>query len=166
MKAMRHTKIVATIGPSSCAPDVVAALIASGVDVFRLNFSHGTHDAHAEVVARIRALAAEAGRSVALLQDLSGPKIRTGLLRDHAPLALAAGGELVIAVGDFVGEPGRVATSYRYLPSLVKAGDTLLLDDGRIQLRVIDSDHMEGDYMLTKANCEFAYTFDMTRSGD
>ncbi len=71
-------------------------------------------------MARIRALAAEAGRSVALLQDLSGPKIRTGLLRDHAPLALAAGDELVIAVGDFLGAPGRVSTSYEYLPSLVK----------------------------------------------
>ena len=140
---MRRTKIIATVGPATDSEARLRELIAAGVDVFRLNFSHGTHDAHAEVVARIRALAAEAGRSVALLQDLSGPKIRTGLLRDHAPLALAAGGELVIAVGDFVGEPGRVATSYRYLPSLVKAGDTLLLDDGRIQLRVIDSDRQQ-----------------------
>ena len=90
---MRRTKIIATVGPATDSEARLRELIAAGVDVFRLNFSHGTHDAHAEVVARIRALAAEAGRSVALLQDLSGPKIRTGLLRDHAPLALAAGGE-------------------------------------------------------------------------
>ena len=140
---MRRTKIIATVGPATASEARLRELIAAGVDVFRLNFSHGTHDAHAEVVARIRTLAAEAGRSVALLQDLSGPKIRTGFLRDHAPLALAAGDDLVIAVGDFVGEPGRVSTSYQYLPSLVKAGDTLLLDDGRIQLRVVDNDRQQ-----------------------
>ena len=140
---MRRTKIIATVGPATASEARLRDLIAAGVDVFRLNFSHGTHDAHAEVVARIRALAAQAGRSVALLQDLSGPKIRTGFLRDHAPLALAAGDDLVIAVGDFVGEPGRVSTSYQYLPSLVKAGGTLLLDDGRIQLRVVDNDRQQ-----------------------
>jgi len=140
---VRRAKIIATVGPATASEARLRDLIAAGVDVFRLNFSHGTHDAHAEVVARIRTLAAEAGRSVALLQDLSGPKIRTGFLRDHAPLALAAGDDLVIAVGDFVGEPGRVSTSYQYLPSLVKAGDTLLLDDGRIQLRVVDNDRQQ-----------------------
>ena len=140
---MRKTKIIATIGPATNTEARLRALIAAGVDVFRLNFSHGSHEAHGEVVARIRALAAEAGRSVALLQDLSGPKIRTGLLRDHAPIPLTAGDELVIAVGDFVGEPGRVSTRYEYLPSLVKPGDTLLLDDGRLELRVAASDRQQ-----------------------
>ncbi|HET9271873.1 MAG TPA: pyruvate kinase [Vicinamibacterales bacterium] len=140
---MRKTKIIATVGPATSAEAPLRDLIAAGVDVFRLNFSHGSHEAHGEVVARIRALAAEAGRSVALLQDLSGPKIRTGLLRDHAPIPLTAGDELVIAVGDFVGEPGRVSTRYEYLPSLVKPGDTLLLDDGRLELRVAASDRQQ-----------------------
>jgi len=137
---MRKTKIIATVGPATNTEAPLRDLIAAGVDVFRLNFSHGSHEAHGEVVARIRALAAEAGRSVALLQDLSGPKIRTGLLRDHTPITLAKGDELAIAVGNFLGAPGRVSTSYEYLPSLVKAGDMLLLDDGRIQLRVEASD--------------------------
>jgi pyruvate kinase len=140
---MRKTKIIATVGPATSGEAPLRELIAAGVDVFRLNFSHGSHDAHGEVVARIRALAAEAGRSVALLQDLSGPKIRTGLLRDHAPIALVNGDELVIAVGNFLGGPGRVSTSYEYLPSLVKPGDLLLLDDGRIQLRVTDRDRQQ-----------------------
>jgi pyruvate kinase len=137
---VRRTKIIATVGPATSTEGPLRDLIAAGVDVFRLNFSHGSHEAHGEVVARIRALAAEAGRSVALLQDLSGPKIRTGLLRDHTPITLAKGDELAIAVGNFLGAPGRVSTSYEYLPSLVKAGDMLLLDDGRIQLRVEASD--------------------------
>jgi pyruvate kinase len=140
---VRKTKIIATVGPATSSEGPLRELIAAGVDVFRLNFSHGSHDAHGEVVARIRALAAEAGRSVALLQDLSGPKIRTGLLRDHTPITLAAGDELVIAVGNFLGAPGRVSTSYEYLPSLVKPGDTLLLDDGRIELRVESSDSQQ-----------------------
>jgi pyruvate kinase len=137
---MRRTKIIATVGPATSTEAPLRELIAAGVDVFRLNFSHGSHEAHGEVVARIRALAAAADRSVALLQDLSGPKIRTGLLRDHAPITLATGDELVIAVGNFLGAPGRVSTSYEYLPSLVKPGDALLLDDGRIQLRVESND--------------------------
>lgn len=140
---MRRTKIIATVGPATSAEAPLRDLIAAGVDVFRLNFSHGSHEAHGEVVTRIRTLAAEAGRSVALLQDLSGPKIRTGLLRDHTPLALAKGDELVIAVGNFLGAPGRVSTSYEYLPSLVKAGDMLLLDDGRIQVRVESNDRQQ-----------------------
>jgi pyruvate kinase len=140
---MRRTKIIATVGPATSAEAPLRDLIAAGVDVFRLNFSHGSHEAHGEVVTRIRSLAADAGRSVALLQDLSGPKIRTGLLRDHTPLTLARGDELVIAVGNFLGAPGRVSTSYEYLPSLVKAGDLLLLDDGRIQVRVESNDRQQ-----------------------
>ena len=107
----------------------------AGVDVFRLNFSHGTHDSHGATIARIRAAAAAAGRSVAILQDLSGPKIRTGRLAG-GPLQLAAGERLVIDVGDGPGEPGRITTTYGELPRAVHSGDMLLLDDGRIQLRV------------------------------
>jgi pyruvate kinase len=110
--------------------------VAAGVDVFRLNFSHGTHASHGEVITRIRSAAGDAARSVAILQDLSGPKIRTGKLAGGEPLRLEAGDELTIAVGDFPGVRGRVSTTYAALPVSVHPGDRLLLDDGRIQLRV------------------------------
>ena len=143
---MRRTKIVATLGPASSTEVVIRALVAAGVDVFRLNFSHGSRQGHGEVVALVRRTAAEAGRHVALLQDLSGPKIRIGLLRDHQPLTLSVGDPLTIELGDFVGGPGRVSTTYAALPRHVKAGDTLLLDDGRIELRV---ERVDGDAIRT-----------------
>jgi pyruvate kinase len=133
---VRQTKIVATIGPASSGADIIQQMVAAGVDVFRLNFSHGTHETHAQSIERIRAAADSAGRVVAILQDLSGPKIRTGALRGGAPIALNPGDPLTIVVGDFPGEAGRVSTTYRDLPHAVHACDVLLLDDGRIQLRV------------------------------
>ena len=132
---MRHTKIIATIGPASASDDIISALIAAGTDVFRLNFSHGTHESHGDVIRRIRAAADRAGRSVALMQDLGGPKIRTGELQDHRPIDLRPGDELTIVVGDLVGERARVSTMYDLTKEVV-TGNTLLLDDGHIQLRV------------------------------
>ena len=140
---MRHTKIVATLGPATNSQQGIRDLVGAGVDVFRLNFSHGTQEAHREVIARIRQAATESGRSIAILQDLSGPKIRTGLLQDGAPIRLVAGETLRIAVGDFVGGPGRVSTSYADLPRAVRPGDPLLLDDGHIELRVEENDGQE-----------------------
>src|SRR5688572_12481024 len=140
---MRHTKIVATIGPATNSEAGIRDLMAAGVDVFRLNFSHGTHEGHGEVIKRIRQAADQFGRCVAILQDLSGPKIRTGKLKDGAPIPLKAGDELRIAVGAFVGGPGRVSTSYADLPKAVRKGDPLLLDDGRLELRVEDNDGTE-----------------------
>ena len=136
MSTMRHTNIVATIGPATRSEAAIDELITAGVDVFRLNFSHGTRESHAEVIARVRASAKRQGRSVSLLQDLSGPKIRTGTLRGGAPIPLKAGDELRIVAGDIPGEPGMVSTTYAPLPKALKPGDLLLLDDGRIQLRV------------------------------
>jgi pyruvate kinase len=133
---MRHTKIVATLGPASSSPATIDALIAAGVDVFRLNFSHGTHETHAVTFRDVRAAAARAGRHVAILQDLSGPKIRTGKLAGGTPLDLQAGDELRIGAGGAVGGPGRVFTPYAELISAAKPGDRLLLDDGKIELRV------------------------------
>jgi pyruvate kinase len=140
---MRHTKIIVTVGPASNSEAVLRDLLVAGVDVFRLNFSHGTQQSHGEIIQRIRRLAAEARRSVAILQDLSGPKIRTGALVNGAPIQLNAGDPFTIAVGTFVGAPGRVSTTYQDLPLAVKRGDNLLLDDGRIQLRVEGSDSQE-----------------------
>jgi pyruvate kinase len=134
----RHTKIVATVGPASCDRTAIEALVAAGVDVFRLNFSHGTHDWHAEVFSLIRGAAARASRHVGILQDLSGPKIRTGP-SGGAPLNLSPGDELVIAPGDLPSKPGMIFTPYAELIRAAKPGDRLLLDDGRIELRAVEA---------------------------
>jgi pyruvate kinase len=133
----RHTKIVATLGPASDNPEVVDELVLAGVDVFRLNFSHGTHESHARSAERIRAAARKADHSVAILQDLSGPKIRTGRLAGGRPVVLTPGARLRIEIGDGEGEPGRVFTEFEGLATSVSAGDRLLLDDGRIELEVV-----------------------------
>ena len=136
---MRHTKIVATLGPASSSDAAIRSLLMAGVDVFRLNFSHGTRQGHSEAIARIRKAADDVHRCIAILQDLSGPKIRTGPLAGGKPIDLEPGDELLIAVGDFEGGKGRVSTTYEELPRAVRRGDSLLLDDGRLQLRVEDS---------------------------
>ena len=133
---MRHTKIVATLGPASSVPAVLEALIDRGVDVFRLNFSHGTHESHRRTFEAVRQAAARAGRHIALLQDLSGPKIRTSRLRGGQAIDLRKGDELRIAAGDEEGGPGRVFTPYADLMAYAEAGSRLLLDDGKIELRV------------------------------
>ena len=140
---MRHTKIVATLGPASDSDEVLNQLMVAGVDVFRLNFSHGTHEAHAATYARLRAAADRAGRIVSVLQDLSGPKIRTGRHAGGTPIKLKPGDELSITTGDFEGTPCRVSTMYAPLARAVRPGQDLLLDDGRIVLRVIASDGQE-----------------------
>ena len=136
---MRRTKIVATLGPASREPEAVAALIEAGVDVFRLNFSHGTHASHAEVCERVRAAADRAGRIVAVMQDLSGPKIRTTSLEGGVPLTLREGSELRIRGGEAAGREGLVYTPFTELVTSAHPGDRLLLDDGRIELRVTGS---------------------------
>jgi pyruvate kinase len=140
---MRHTKIIATLGPASDSEHAIGELIAAGVDVFRLNFSHGTHESHAAAYGRVRNAAQRTGSTVAVMQDLSGPKIRTGALEGGRPLALHAGEELRIAVGDFVGSAGRVSTEFATLPRIVRPGQELLLDDGRVVLRVRETDGEE-----------------------
>ena len=133
---MRHTKIIATIGPASRTPAAIAALIDAGVDVFRLNFSHGTHQEHGAVLETIRRLSGERDRPIAILQDLSGPKIRTGKLEGGTPVPLAPGDSLELRVGTELGKPGMVSTTYAPLAVAVKPGDRLLLDDGKIELSV------------------------------
>ena len=140
---MRHTKIIATVGPASDSDAMLDALIAAGTDIVRLNFSHGTHDSQAETFGRVRRAASRAGRVVAILQDLGGPKIRTGGLEGGRPLQLRPGDKLTIATGDFVGGPGRVSTTFEGLARGVRPGDRLLLADGVIELRVDDADGHE-----------------------
>ena len=134
MAVTRHTRIIATLGPASTAPGVLDALVTAGVDVFRLNFSHGTHESHGETFRDVRAATARAGRHVAILQDLSGPKIRTAGLRGGQPIDLHKGDELRIGGGDEEGEPGRIFTPYAELIESAKPGDRLLLDGTHLLL--------------------------------
>lgn len=143
---MRRTKIVATLGPASTVPGMLRRLIDSGVNVFRLNFSHGTHATHAETYRAVRAAAAESGRIIAVMQDLSGPKIRTTTLEGGTPLTLTDGSELRIRGGEQPGRPGLVFTPYAELVRSARPGDRLLLDDGRIELRVTQA---PGDELVT-----------------
>jgi pyruvate kinase len=142
---VRHTKIVATIGPSSDSEEIIRALVGAGVDVFRLNFSHGTHESHGTAVTRIRAAAEHIGRPVAIMQDLSGPKIRTGELKDHKAIALNSGDALRVVIGDALGDRTRISTTFD-LTKAVSSGNFLLLDDGHIQLRV---DRVEANELST-----------------
>jgi pyruvate kinase len=144
-RSMRHTKIVATVGPASSSFQTLEALIGAGVDVFRLNFSHGTHESHQTVYNAIRAAAQRAGRHVGILQDLSGPKIRTGPLAGNAPLRLEPSQELKIFAGDEPSKPGAIFTPFATLIRSARAGDRLLLDDGRIELLVAEThdDHLK-----------------------
>ena len=128
--------------PATPMPCSTSSMLA-GVDVFRFNFSHGTHETHAASYARVRAAADRAGRTLAVLQDLSGPKIRTGSLAGGTAIPLSPGDELRIATGDFVGGPGRVSTTFAPLAQAVRPEQDLLLDDGRIVLRVIATDGTE-----------------------
>ena len=143
---MRQTKIIATVGPASDSDTVLDALIAGGTDIVRLNFSHGTHETHAATYKRVRAAAARAGREVAILQDLGGPKIRTGPVEGGRPITLTAGQTLRIATGEFPGNSERISTSFAGLAKGTHPGDRLLLSDGTIELRVESTD---GDEMVT-----------------
>jgi pyruvate kinase len=144
-RVMRQTKIIATLGPASSSPEVIDALLVAGVDIFRLNFSHGSHESHAELFRKVREAAARRGCVVAILQDLSGPKIRTGPLGPGVTLLLRDGDELCIAAGDQQGRDGLIFTPYGDLVRSAKPGDRLLLDDGRIELRVTHA----GDQLTT-----------------
>src|SRR5258705_3500368 len=140
---MRHTKIIATVGPACDSSQILETLLVAGVDVFRLNFSHGTHESHATSYRAIRDASRRTGRHIAIMQDLSGPKIRTGPLPGGQPLELHEGDELRIEAGDAVGGPGRVSTQYAELVRSAREGDRLLLDDGKIELRVVGTSPAE-----------------------
>jgi pyruvate kinase len=140
---MRHTKIIATVGPASDTTETLEALIAAGTDIFRLNFSHGTHETHAATFARVREASRRACCEVAILQDLGGPKIRTGRLAGGKAITLVPGESVTISTGDGVGGPGRLFTTFAGLAKSVRPADRLLLADGRVELRVDSSDGTE-----------------------
>jgi pyruvate kinase len=139
---MRRAKIVATLGPACSDPDLLLKLLEHGVDIARLNFSHGRHEDHAQVLDRIRAASRHLGKAVAVLQDLQGPKIRTGpLAAGRCGVELETGAELEITTeGEIRGDARRVSTTYPHLAEDARAGDRLLIDDGLIELRVLATD--------------------------
>jgi pyruvate kinase len=132
---LRRTKIVATLGPATSSEEGIRSLVQAGVDVTRFNFSHGEHSVHLENAGIVRGVAKELGRTVAILQDLQGPKIRTGEVESGTELV--EGSRVVVAPGDFVGDASRLSTSYEDLPNDVQPGHRLLIDDGLIGLRVV-----------------------------
>ncbi len=133
--ADHKTKIVATIGPASESEEMLDRLIRAGLAVARLNFSHGDFSSHAERIARIRAAQRAAGRRVAIMADLPGPKMRIGII-DPEPIDLRAGDALTLTTRDVAGTRERVAVTFKRLPRVVHAGDRLFLNDGIIQLKV------------------------------
>ncbi len=132
---MRRTKILATLGPASTRPGVLEELIDAGLDAVRLNFSHGTQEQHAAAYARVRAASAKAGRPVAVLADLQGPKIRIGKVKDGG-MEVPTGSTLVITSRKVEGADGVVSTEYAALPRDVRPGLAILLDDGKIAIKV------------------------------
>ncbi|MDI6854533.1 MAG: pyruvate kinase [Deltaproteobacteria bacterium] len=130
------TKIVATIGPASESPEIMAQMLRAGMDVARLNFSHGDFEYHARLIERLRAAAKAEGRRLAILADMPGPRIRLGELAAE-PLELKAGDLFTLTAEEIQGDARRASVSFDALPRVVKAGDTLFLNDGLIQLEVI-----------------------------
>jgi pyruvate kinase len=132
----RHSKIVCTIGPASCSPKIIERLLRAGMDVARLNFSHGSHQDHAQNIATLRKLALELEKPIAIMADLQGPKIRTGVLASGTPVILRAGQKFTITTAKILGDSTRVNTTFLPLPREVKRGARILLSDGLIELRV------------------------------
>jgi pyruvate kinase len=135
--AKRRAKIICTIGPSCGSESIMRDLMRLGMDVARLNFSHGSHREHAANIQRLRRAAVKEKRTICILQDLQGPKIRTGRLKGHAPVSLKTGARVGITPRDIPGTPALISTTFQDLAREVQAGTRILLSDGLIELRVI-----------------------------
>lgn len=131
------TKIVCTIGPATESEDALTKLIKAGMNVARLNFSHGSHGEHKKVIARIRKISKSLGTPIAILQDLSGPKIRIGEIKNGI-INLEHGNEFLLTNRNIPGDDAQVSISYKYLPNQVEPGDTILLSDGSIDLKIME----------------------------
>ena len=132
----RRAKIICTIGPSCSHEAALRDLMRLGMDVARLNFSHGTHEEHGRVIQRLRLAAKREKRTICVLQDLQGPKIRTGPLKDHAPITLKSGAKVTITPRNVDGTASVISTTFQGLAREVKPGVRILLSDGLIELRV------------------------------
>ncbi len=132
-----RTKVIATVGPASNTEEKLWELIQAGADVFRLNFSHGSHELHQEVINLVRGINKKQGTAIALLQDLQGPKIRTGEVENNG-VDLVRGQKLIITTEKVIGNSERIYTSYLAMPNDVNPGDAILIDDGNLELKVIE----------------------------
>ena len=135
MNVTHRAKIVCTLGPATTSPERIRALVDAGMDVARLNFSHGTHADHEQVYTRVRQAAQAAGRAIGVLADLQGPKIRLGNF-ENGPVIWRTGDTVVITSEDMLGTKDRVSCTYRKLPVEVATGDRLLIDDGKVAVEV------------------------------
>jgi pyruvate kinase len=131
----RKTKIIATLGPASASSEKIGKLMDAGVDLFRLNFSHGANADKGKIIDLIRSLSTRRGKEVAILADLQGPKIRTGRMENGA-IPLRKGETIAITTEEVLGRPGLISTIYKSLPNDVRPGSRILMDDGLIELRV------------------------------
>ena len=136
---MKKTKIVATIGPASSSREVLKAMVQAGLDVARLNFSHGAHEIHEEVVQNIRSIDAELGTSTAILADLQGPKLRVGEMENNG-VNLSVGALVKITTEKQIGTSEVIYTNYKEFPADVKPGETILLDDGKLVMMIESTD--------------------------
>lgn len=135
-RSERKTKIVATVGPACSSPKMLQRLLLAGVDIFRLNFSHGSNEEKQILITSIRDVCSQLGRTVGILADLQGPKIRTGKMLNDS-MVLIKGAEVVITTDDILGGNGRIPTIYKALPADVRSGSRILLDDGLLELKVM-----------------------------
>jgi pyruvate kinase len=136
MAVTRRVKIVCTMGPATASPERIRGLVEAGMDVARLNFSHGSHEDHQKMYELVREAASECGRAVAVLADLQGPKIRLGRFAD-GPHEWRTGDVVTITSDDILGTADRVSCTYKKLPHEVRVGDRLLIDDGRVAIEVL-----------------------------
>ncbi len=147
----RSAKIVATLGPASSTEETFRQLVRAGLDVARLNFSHGSHEQKADLIRMVRKVARAEGKPICLLADLQGPKIRTGKLVDHKPVTLEAGKRFVITPVVMEGSAEKVSTTFTTLGENLEPGAAVLLSDGLIELRVLEV-HSNGDVVTMVIN--------------
>ncbi|GEN79064.1 pyruvate kinase [Actinotalea fermentans] len=144
---MRKAKIVCTTGPATDTPEQIQALVDAGMDVARINRSHGAPEEHEAIIGHVRAAAKASGRAVAVLVDLQGPKIRLGRFKDNAKVELAEGDVFTITTDDVVGTKELASTTYKGLPGDARVGDRILIDDGRVAVRITA---VEGNNVVTR----------------
>ncbi|OGL44270.1 MAG: pyruvate kinase [Candidatus Schekmanbacteria bacterium RBG_16_38_11] len=161
---LRKTKIVATIGPASSSATILRQLVLSGVNVARLNFSHGTREGHKKLITDIRKISLELDKPVAILQDLTGPRIRIGNLKDNR-VFLKNGAVFKLTTEDILGDAKRISVNYKYLPRDVKEGDTILIADGSVKVEVIGKSKTEisckvrgGGFVSSKKGINLPFT--------
>lgn len=135
---MRRTKIICTMGPSTEDIEVLKALVQAGMNIARLNLSHGTHDYHRKMFTNIRKVSQELKKFIGIMIDLQGPKIRTGILENHLPITLVKGNKIVITTEAIEGNSQKISTDYEYLPEDVQPGHKILISDGTLELKVLE----------------------------